>query len=210
MDCPGKQRLFRDDFESDHLHVRYFVPRVPPGSCLSLTERPGWLRLYGQESLNSCHHVSAVTVPQSAKKEAVQICMECSPDCPEQIAGLCYVYNTENFYLFGKTADDEGRPFLTLVKSDQMKVTDEMPLLPLPEGSRIWLRIEAEDDTALCLYSMDGERWTDVGVKLDTDILTDEYAPGFTGAQFGLYCHDMTGKKMKADFDYFMAVADEG
>lgn len=45
----------KDDFDSPELGVRYSIPRVPLGDKISFTERPGWLRLYGQESLNSLH-----------------------------------------------------------------------------------------------------------------------------------------------------------
>jgi xylan 1,4-beta-xylosidase len=34
-------------------------------------------------------------------------------------------------------------------------------------------------------------------------LLTDEHCRGFTGAQFGMYVHDMTGLGAYADFDSF-------
>ena len=36
-----------------------------------------------------------------------------------------------------------------------------------------------------------------------TDILSDEHTVGFMGAHFGMYCHDMTGRRKAADFKYF-------
>ena len=39
--------------------------------------------------------------------------------------------------------------------------------------------------------------------EVPTNILTDEQSEGFTGAHFGMYCHDMTGGRKWADFDYF-------
>lgn len=194
----------KDDFDSPGLGVRYSMPRVPLGDCLSLTQRPGWLRLYGQESLNSLHHVSLVAVRQTEYRAQAETCVECVPTCPEQIAGLSYMYDAANFYLFGKTADDEGRQYLTIVKSDRLEITDVADPIWLTDAERIWLRIEAEDRAARCLYSLDGQSWEDCGVSLDTDILTDEHCRGFTGAHFGMYCHDMTGQKIKADFDYFL------
>jgi xylan 1,4-beta-xylosidase len=194
----------RDDFDSPKLGARYSIPRAPLGACVSLTERPGWLRLYGQESMNSLHHVSLLAVRQMEYQAYAETCMEFSPSCPEQLAGLSYMYDAANFYIFGKTRDDDGQDLLTIVGSDQIVVTDEIAPIPLPAEGRVWLRIESDGETAVCLYSMDGENWTDTGARLDTEILTDEHCRGFTGAHFGVYCHDMTGQKNYADFDYFL------
>ncbi|MDY3919680.1 MAG: glycoside hydrolase family 43 protein [Candidatus Limivivens sp.] len=201
--CPLPEPAERDDFDSTVLGVRYSVPRVPLGDCCSLRERPGWLRLYGQESLNSLHHVSLAAVRQTEYQAYAETCMEFSPDCPEQLAGLSYMYDASNFYLFGKTTDEEGREVLTVVKSDWLVTTDETDPILLPAHERLWLRIETGRGEARCFYSLDGQSWTDTGAVLDTEILTDEHCRGFTGAHLGMYCHDMTGKKRYADFDYF-------
>ncbi|MDO5425283.1 MAG: glycoside hydrolase family 43 protein [Eubacteriales bacterium] len=193
----------RDDFEREVLGVRYSSPRAPLGECASLTDRPGWLRLYGQESLNSLHHVSLLAVRQTVHQTYVETCMEFSPSCPEQLAGLSYMYDAANFYLFGKTGDEEGGALLTIVKSDRIEVTDEIAPIPVPKDGKLWLRIETDGLTAHCLYSLDGQEWKDTGAVLDTEILTDEHCRGFTGAHLGMYCHDMTGRKAYADFDYF-------
>lgn len=193
----------RDEFDSADMPVRYSFPRLPLQENLSLTERPGWLRLYGQESLNSLHHVSLAAVRQTEYNACAETCLEFSSACPEQFAGLAYMYDAANFYLFGKSRSDEGHDVLTVVKSDWHTVTDETAPVPLPPHKRLWLRITADADTARCLYSVDGESWTDMGVLLLTELVTDEHCRGFTGAHFGMYCHDMTGKRQYADFDYF-------
>jgi hypothetical protein len=54
-------------------------------------------------------------------------------------------------------------------------------------------------------WSWDGRNWTDIGMVLDSTILSDEYGTTscFTGSFFGLCCQDMSGTKINADFDYF-------
>ena len=54
-------------------------------------------------------------------------------------------------------------------------------------------------------YSLDGKEYKELA-ELPTKILTDEQSDGFTGAHFGMYCHDMTGLRRYADFDYFEIV----
>lgn len=208
-DCPVEPYKEWDDFTEPVLDVSYSVPRVPLGECASLTARPGWLRLYGQESLNSLHHVSLVAVRQTEYHAQAQTCVEFSPTCPEQFAGLSYMYDAANFYLFGKTADEEGREVLSVVKTDTLTTTDLLEPIELPKGKPVWLRIDTGSQEAACLYSLDGENWLDTGARLDTEILTDEHCRGFTGAHLGMYCHDMTGRKLYADFDYFFMRCEE-
>lgn len=194
----------KDEFDGETLGVRYSVPRVPLGEHLSLTERSGWLRLYGQESLNSLHHVSLVAVRQKEYQTIAETCLEFSPDCPEKLAGLAYAYDASNFYLFGKTGGEKGEAYLTAVQTDWLVSTDLIKPIPIPREGKLWLRIETNAEEAVCLYSLDGENYVDSGARLSTEILTDEHCRGFTGAHLGLYCHDMTGQKEKADFDYFV------
>ena len=46
------------------------------------------MRLRGQESLNSLHHVFLIAVRQQEACARAQTCMEFAPDYPEQAAGL--------------------------------------------------------------------------------------------------------------------------
>ena len=89
------------------LDVRYTSLRQPYDSYTSLTERPGYLRLYGQESLNSCYNVSLVARRQQDRYVQVETCVEFAPTCREQMAGLAYMYDTGNFYLLVKTREEE-------------------------------------------------------------------------------------------------------
>ena len=57
-------------------------------------------------------------------------------------------------------------------------------------------------------YSLDGKEYKELA-ELPTKILTDEQSAGFTGAHFGMYCHDMTGLRRYADFDYFEIIKTE-
>ncbi|MDO4305321.1 MAG: glycoside hydrolase family 43 protein [Eubacteriales bacterium] len=178
--------------------------RIPAEGYTSLTERPGYLRMYGQESLNSRFRVSIVARRQTEYHCMAETALEFCPECPEQAAGLAYLYDTRNFFLLLKTADETGRPVLVLLKSDRGNVTGEAEI-PCPETDGIvYLRAETFDSglKVRFLYSADGEQYA-VLKEETTEILTDEHCIGFTGAHFGMYCHDMTGRRKAADFDYF-------
>ena len=202
-----------DFVASDYLDVRYTSLRQPYDSYTSLTERPGYLRLYGQESLNSCYNVSLVARRQMQRHVQVETCVEFTPTCREQMAGLAYMYDTGNFYLLVKTRDEEfgnqtldlkSPARLRLIKSDHFDVSDVISEISIPEEAPLFLRIVTTQEGlyAKFFYSLDGKEYKELA-ELPTKILTDEQSDGFTGAHFGMYCHDMTGLRWYADFDYF-------
>lgn len=199
--------------EGGFLDVRYTSLRQPYGSFASTTERPGYLRLYGQESLNSCYHVSMIARRQQAKEVQVETCVEFEPECREQMAGLAYMYDTGNYYLLVKTREEEygsssqdlTKPAkLRLIRSSHFAVSDVIQSVLIPETGRLYLRIITVNEglSAKFFYSLDGENYIELA-EVPTNILTDEQSEGFTGAHFGMYCHDMTGQRKYGDFDYF-------
>lgn len=202
---PGGSRGFYDDFEKKKLDVRYVSPRAPYDQFADCSARPGYLRIRGQESMNSLHHVSLLAVRQQEAAVTAETSMEFRPDYPEQLAGLSYMYDAMNFYIFGKTVTEEGSQVLTIIKSDGGVITDEIQPIPVEEMQAVKLRTVVSDDgTEVRFYYCPGDgEWTEAGCGYTTEIVTDEHCRGFTGAHFGMYVHDMTGLGLHGDFDYF-------
>lgn len=196
---------FYDDFDEPELHVRYSSPRIDYNTFADCTAKKGCVRLTGRESLNSLHSVSLLGMRQQKVSCTAETQMHFVPEHPEQMAGLVYMYDAMNFYILGKTVTEAGQTALVLIKSDQGVITDEMEPVPIPEEDNIWLRMKTAEDgmSFVCFYSLNGVDWQQAGAEQTTRILTDEYCRGFTGAHFGMYCHDMTGLSGKADFEYF-------
>lgn len=204
--CFGdEENGFYDDFDEPKLHVRYSSPRIDYNAFADCTAKKGCVRLTGQESLNSLHRVSLLGVRQQKISCTAETQMSFTPGYPEQLAGLAYMYDAMNFYIIGKTVTDEGQPVLTMIKSDTGVITDEMEPVPVPPDASVRFRVAVSEDgtRAAFYYSLDGADWRQAGEEQTTQILTDEHCRGFTGAYFGLYCHDMTGMSQSADFEYF-------
>jgi xylan 1,4-beta-xylosidase len=203
MTAPAAER---DDFDGDTLDVSYSSPRIPLGENASLSEKPGWLRLYGRESLNSWHQVSLLARRQQEYCAWSETKMAFSPKLPEQLAGLTYYYDSMNYYLWGVSRTDEGALTLNLIQSDTGNVTDVIPPLHITESDEIILKIETnrEGSEAYFSYSYDGTSYIKAETACPTGILTDEHCRGFTGAHFGMFAFDMTGARHHADFDYFI------
>ena len=195
----------RDDFNGEVLDVVYSSPRIPLGENASLSERAGYLRLYGQESLNSLHRVSLLARRQTEYHAKAMTGLEFKPSHPEQVAGITYFYDAMNHYIFGKSVNEEGREVLILLRSDTGVYEDLIEPLELEEHNQLHLMIETDKNGAFAYfsYSYDGIKWNKVTGEYSTKILTDEHCRGFTGAHFGIFCFDMTGLSLPADFDYF-------
>lgn len=195
------------DFEKNTLPPYVTSPRVSYEDFMNVTERPGYLRIYGQESMNSLHHVSLLAVRQTSVSMEAETKMEFTPGYSEQVAGLSYMYDAMNFYIFGKTATEEGENILTLIKSDIGIITDEIDPIPVPKDVAVEFKaVTGEDGTGVKFFYRfsEKEEWIQAGGEFTTEIVTDEHCRGFTGAHFGMYVHDMTGRRLHADFDRFV------
>lgn len=203
-----RQQVIRDEFDTPKLPVYYVSPRASYEDFADIASRPGYLRIRGQESMNSLHHVSLLAVRQQTVCAYAQTCLEFIPKYPEQAAGLAYIYDAMNFYLLAKTADESRQSILTLLKSDAGVVTDEMEAVPISDDDSVELRAELSEDGCEIQFSfrIKGRQWQQAGSPQSTQIITDEHCRGFTGAHFGMYVHDMAGLSCHADFEYFEMV----
>lgn len=199
----------RDDFDRDMLGYPYQTMRVPlPDDVLSLTQRPGWLRLYGRDSLHSRYMQSLVARRQQAFRYTAQTKIDYTPSNYHQTAGLICLYDTDNFFYLYLTRDEEGVKRLSLLCSELGQI--RYPIgggIPVREGV-IFLRACVDNDQLRFFFCYDEEAWEPVGPCLDHSILSDDYyiehgSYRFTGAFVGLCCQDCGDRSSYADFDYF-------
>jgi len=199
----------REDFESPTLPLDFQWLRSPwPEELFSLTARPGFLRLYGRETLGSHFRQSLVARRQQAHCYHAETVIEFEPDHYQQMAGLICYYNSNKFhYLCVSHHEDLGK---------YVQVCSCIPDLPqpdvfgapvaIPSGEPIHLRVEVDFERLFFAYRVGEREWTRLG-QLDASILSDEASPpgtpNFTGAFVGVCCQDLGGTGRHADFDYF-------
>jgi xylan 1,4-beta-xylosidase len=172
---------------------------------LSLSARPGWLRLLGRESLQSLHQQSLVARRIQSLDCRLETRLEVSPQSFQQLAGLVCLYDDQNFYFAYVSHDPKLGRCLGLLKSTHGKLSQAAPAQALREGS-IRLAAELEGEELQFRYSRDGETFEPLGEAQDATLLSDEHTTlglGFTGAFAGVCCIDLRGARMPADFDYF-------
>jgi xylan 1,4-beta-xylosidase len=203
---PWPAQAARDHFEAPVLDPHWSSLRTPadPG-WLSLTERPGWLRLRGRDSLHSLFDQSLVARRVRHLKFTAETCMEFRPDNYMQSAGLiCYYDTCTHFYL--RVACDESRGrILGVVLTDDGAYDELAGELVVNDWGSFHLRAEVDFQKLQFSASPDGKHWLSAGPVLDASKLSDDYGAGlhFTGAMIGLCAQDVGGASKHADFDYF-------
>ncbi|MGA2477280.1 MAG: glycoside hydrolase family 43 protein [Spirochaetia bacterium] len=201
-----EQEPARDDFEGPVLRTCYQSLRVPlDDSLMSLTERPGYLRLKGAESILSNFRQALVARRISAFTMSAATCVEFEPETFQQLAGLAAFYSTESFYYLYVSRAAHSSKCLGLMRCERGVVTFLLEKEhPVDGCRRVHLGFDMDYERLSFRYSLDGSRWSRIGGELDSSILSDEHALpcGFTGACVALCCQDLGGGGRHADFDY--------
>jgi xylan 1,4-beta-xylosidase len=203
-----------DDFDTPTLNPHLNALRQPfSESWLSLTERPGHLRLKGRESLMSLFEQSLVARRQQHFNCRAETRLDFEPEHSQQMAGLLAYYNTSNHaYLHVSHDMDSGRRVLRLIVNRDAALSEPCAALTLAAGP-VDLAVEFSHGHYQFQARQAGQPWADFGPALDSAMLSDEFATrfvngfarsfGFTGNFIGLACQDLAGTRKHADFDHF-------
>ena len=204
---PWPKEPEKDDFDSEDLNPHFQSLRIPVTSdWLTLTERPGYLRLKGQESLLSRFRQSLIARRLQAFHAEAETCVEFEPDHFQHMAGLIAFYDVKHWvYLRVSHSDENGRN-LQLISCDAGQYDEPSEEIPLAaDQQRVWMQVHFEHQTFHFSYSLDGQSWQRLGPDFESRKLSDDYANnlGFTGAFVGLCAQDLAGTRKSADFDFF-------
>jgi len=200
----------RENFDGAPLPIDFQWLRSPwPDELFSLTERPGFLRLYGRETVGSLFKQALVARRQQSHCYRASTRIEFEPRHFQQMAGLICYYNSSKFhYLYISTDDAAGRHVRVMSALPDQPHTDAFtPPFPIPSNAAVELRVEIDYERLHFGYRVSGAEWTWIPQQFDASILSDEATapglPNFTGAFVGMACHDMSGTRCPADFDWF-------
>jgi len=203
----------REDFDGAELPIDFQWLRTPyPEQILSLTARPGFLRLYGRESLGSLFTQALVARRQQAHCYSAATVLDFEPAHFQQAAGLICYYNGSKFHYLHVTHDEAlGKVLWVMTCTPDSPQADSFTdPIPLAAGP-VELRVEVDFERLRFGYRQAGHLgqgdWTWLPEVFDASILSDEAttpgAPNFTGAFVGMACQDTSGTAAPADFDGF-------
>jgi xylan 1,4-beta-xylosidase len=198
----------REDFDRKDLPIHFQWLRSPyPAELFSLSARPGFLRLFGRETIGSQFRQSLVARRQQAHCYTAITAMEFEPGHYQQAAGLVCYYNSSKFHYLHVSHDETvGRHVRVMTCTPDSPQSDAFTTpIPIPKG-RIELRVDVDFERLRFAYRVDGD-WKFLPELFDASILSDEAttpgAPNFTGAFVGVACQDVSGAARPADFDWF-------
>jgi xylan 1,4-beta-xylosidase len=204
-----------EQFNSTTLPPHFKTLRLPLSEMGSLTDRPGYLRLYGHEAITSLNRQSLVARRLDAFDATATVKMEFAPTDFQQMAGLTVFYDTFNFFYLYLSAADNGGNELRIQVRDNLRFYEPMSGgVSVGDATTLWLRVEIHGLTLAFSYSLDGERFTPIGGILDGTNLSDEAYfdighEGHTGTFIGMACQDLSGCNLHADFDSFTYLRQE-
>ena len=201
-------------FNTPSLPIDFQWLRYPWDERLfSLRARPGYLRLLGAESFGSWFRQSLIARRQQAFRFTATTRVEFEPDTLQQCAGLICYYNAQKFHYLNITCDESGAKHLAIISclgDERFNLAYPSPSarrIALPRDRATWLRAEVDYAKLRFSWSLDGKSWHPCGDELDYSLISDEagrgYTKSFTGAFVGMACHDISGRRQPADFEFF-------
>jgi xylan 1,4-beta-xylosidase len=202
----------REDFDDPQLPIDFQWLRTPwPEELFSLTARPGFLRLFGRETIGSFFRQSLVARRQQSHCFSAVTVVEFEPEHFQQMAGLvCYYSSVKFHYLYISHDETLGKHLRVMSCVPDSPQTDAFtPPIPIPADKPVHLRVEIDFERLYFAYRVEGvdKDWRWLPQQFDASILSDEACapgtPNFTGAFVGMACQDMSGTARPADFDFF-------
>ena len=195
-----------DDFNEEKLRPEWEFVRNPDNGSWSLTERPGYFRIWTRDGqLNEIRAKNTLLRREQELSYRAETKVEFYPDRNGEQAGLTCYYSTAT-YARCAVCCEEGRKLQLVINRNQgEELIAEIPDL---EERAVYLAVEVEGLKRRFLYSYDGMGWKTVGVLENCVYLCDEGVPEdrkrHTGTLVGVYANNGgCGSRKSADFDYF-------
>lgn len=194
-------------FDSRKLDIHFQSLRQPiTQDWLSLTARPGFLRLKGMEPTVSTFRQSLIARRVQSFDISVETTVEFEPATFQQMAGLIAYYDTENHYYLRISHDGKLGRNLNIVATDAATSCEILAEdITVPATGSIHLRLTLRNTALQFEYAAGDGEWQKIGPILDGAVLSDDHSHlGFTGAFVGLCCQDLSGGRLSADFSRFI------
>lgn len=176
----------------------------------SLSARPGWLRLYGGQSLSSHHRQTLFARRWQSFHFTVSVTLDFAPHNFQQLAGLVLFYDTGNWiYAFVSHNEEHSCRVLRIMRCDNSEFAYGSEEAQLPDGP-ISLLVDVERDSAQFFYRTGSAGWDVLGGPQPAGHLSDDYIErrrgrcAFTGAMVGICAQDMDAHRSYADFAHFV------
>lgn len=200
-----------EDFNDEKYSNRFMTPyRNQEEDWVNTTERPGHLRIHGENSFFSQFNPSIMATRATSFNYEIETKVEFHPKHYSETAGMGLYYDSNNWLYLHLTHSEEENG--TVLKVLQAKLGQRIEyvnnFLPVHNGI-VELKLVYDNGLADLMYRLDGE-WKMFVSKIDVSYLSDEGVngePGEIGGFTALFNFigsvDAYQHKSFADFDYY-------
>jgi alpha-N-arabinofuranosidase len=196
---PGESS--HDDFDQSILRLSWNFLRNPYAQDWSLTDRPGWLRLYGSPlSLDAQDSPAFIGRRQQHFSCKTRSLLDFTPGYEGEEAGLVVLANERHHYEIALTCMDGRRSIIV-----RRRVGDLVAIVAqqIIEDSPVELEIQASADMYVFSYALPGQSLHLLATGA-TRYLSSEVVGSFTGVYLGMYATgNGRANSAPADFDWF-------
>lgn len=165
----------------------------------------GRLKIKGGCSVTSKYHQGLLARTLESFECNFTAAIKFEPKHDRHLAGLVVYYNYDNVYHLRMTREDMGRK-IELSTIVNREIIDSKPIYIRQEEEKevYFLRAEVRRDKVTFYFSLDGQKYVQVGDVQDMRKISDEHVVGngFTGAMLGVNCVDMQGDGCSAEYIY--------
>ena len=195
-----------DEFDNKVLANNYYTLREQFSEDWCSINEDNTLRLVGRNTLFSKYKQSIVARKVKDFNYTASTRMKIEDLNHLQLSGLTLYYNHNNFYaLHVYYSERLGGRAIGILKGDngkRIEYREDSILLP---STIDWidLKLKVEGRNMQFYYATSPNKWIAIGPVLDTTILSDEYAGGFTGTFVGVFAWDLYQKSKIFTFDNF-------
>jgi alpha-N-arabinofuranosidase len=198
----AKPEFASDNFESDHLHMRWNTIHPAAEPFYSLLERPGHLRLHLlPDELREICTPAFIGRRQQHKSFRLQTAMDFQPHTEAEEAGLALIQDDRFHYRYTVSLKD-GKRVLTLTSRHGHEETLLGQAVLASEG-RIYLTVTATEEGYHFYYGADDQELIPLYLRADATLLSSLVNEGFTGTYIGMYASaNHTESANYADYDW--------
>lgn len=199
------EEKFFDNFNARNLELYWQFVRNPDNEAWSLTERPGYLRIYtGNSSMGDLHTRNIVVRREKHFQYSASVKLEFNPTCHEEEAGLVCMYGRHCMVRIFLNKDQNYRVNAVQTENDVVTNLGKSEEFDSPI---VYLKIVVNHQERKLYYSLDHEEWILVGTIAKATFLAGEgvkIGKHHTGTMVGMYAvNNGTGGRTPADFDWF-------
>jgi len=197
----------RDDFDEKRLRLTWQFVRNPDPASWSLSERPGFFRIWtGEWDLDSLRAKNTLLRRETEHRYAASLRLEFDPRESGDRAGLTCYYGTRNHAKLFLCREGGLKARLIVNRNGDATMLGEIDLTE-KSGSGVELRVEVAGQARAFSARSDGGEWRRVGKVADASFLSDEgvlEGKHHTGTLVGMFANSGgAGRRIPADFDWF-------